>query len=191
MDQNQNKPDYSFLQGNNQSAGRSKKQRIMIAVGGGVALLIVIFMAVSLLFGGGENTAERSLKIAQLHTELIRVSELGQKSARSQTAKNLATNTNVTLLSDEAAVLAIANEDQKVSSKLLKAGQDSDTDKALTEAEQRNQFDEIFVPLLVAELKEYQSELKEAFENSNSKKNKQVYSDLYDDLTKIIETTEL
>ncbi len=190
MQPNQPNPDYSFLNNAPTQAGPSKRKRIMIVAGGAAVLLIIIFIGIFVLFGGGDSSST-SLNIAQKHTELIRVSELGQKTARGQAAKNIATTTNLTLLSSQAQINAIASKDQKVATKLLKAGQDAKTDTTLTEAEQRSQFDEVFIDLLVGEIKEYQIELKKAYESSNSKKNKETYSTLYDNLNKIVSATEL
>lgn len=192
MQPDQNQPDYSFL--NNApsaQAGPSKKKRIMIAIGGGSVLLIVLIIVASLLFGGGGDNTQTSLKLAQMHTELIRVSELGKERSRGQAAKNLATTTNLTLQSSEASIVAVASKEKKVATKLLSAGEDPKTDKTLTEAEQRSQFDDIFIPLLVDEIKEYQIVLKQTYESSKSKSNKATYEALFLDLNKIVQAAEL
>lgn len=189
--QPQNMPDYSFLSGSNTARpSPSKVQRILIVVGGGVVLLIIGIVAFSLL-SGGSNTSAQSLKIAQMHAELIRVSEIGVNKARTQAAKNLAITTQLTLASDQPAITDIANKDQKVTDKLLRAGQDADTDKALTEAEQRSQFDAVFTPLLVDEIREYAKELTAAVNASKSKSTKEAYQAVYDDLERIYSAAEL
>lgn len=190
MQPNQN-PDYSFLNEPNKKRGPTKKQRIMIVSGGGLLLIIFIIMLFSLALGGGQDKAETSLKLAQMHTELIRVSEIGQDKARGQAAKNLATTTKLTLKSSEQDILGVASKYQEVKSKLLEAGEDPDTDKTLTEAEQRSRFDEVFIKTLTAEIKEYQVALSEAFESSRSKSNKQVYDSVFKDLKKITDAAEL
>ncbi len=192
MQPNGNQPDYSFLSnGPAQQTGPSKKKRIMIVAGGGTILLLIAIIVSSLLFGGSGDSTQTSLKLAQLHTELLRVSELGKDSARGQAAKNLATTTNLTLLSTSDSIIALANKDQKVASKLLSAGVDAETDKALNEAEQRSQFDDVFIPLLVEEIKEYRLELSKAFESTSSKTAKQTYTEVYESLNKIISASEL
>ncbi|MDZ7785931.1 MAG: hypothetical protein U5L95_02310 [Candidatus Saccharibacteria bacterium] len=191
MQPSDNKPDYSFLSGAPTKQGPSKKRRIMIVAGGGAVLLFVVIMLFSLIFGGsGGDSPERTLRLAQMHTELVRVSEVGTDKARGQDAKNLANGTRLTLLSDQADIIAIAERNQDISSKLLAAGQDTETDETLTQAEQRSRFDEVFIPLLIEEIQEYQGELQAAHEASSSSSNKEVYSNLYDDLRKIVETTE-
>lgn len=190
-DSTNSKPDYSFLSAKPVNQGPSKKKRIMIVAGGGIVLLLVIILGISLIFGGSSgDSPERTLKLAQLHTELIRVSELGKKSARGQAAKNLATTTHVTLLSDEAIIVGLAEKDQKIPSKLLRAGQDAKTDEALTEAEQRTQFDQVFIPLLIDEIKEYQKELAAAYDASNSKSSRDIYNRVHTNLTRIIDAAE-
>lgn len=191
MQPNQTNPDYSFIQNAGaKKAGPGKKQRIMIVVGLGVVLLIVGIIVSSFLFGGSNDSATRTLKLAQTHTELIRISELGMDKARGQAAKNLATTTNLTLLSEQSAIVSIAEKDQEITKKILSFGQNSDTDDTLTEAEQRSQFDEVFIELLVKEMEAYRQELEAAYDASNSNANKQTYQKLYDSLNKIIETTK-
>jgi len=165
----------------------SKKQRIVIFGGGLVLLLLILTVAFSVLFGGGGN-GPLTLSMAQQHTELIRITEIGEEKARGQAAKNLATTTRLTLQSSEEEILAIANSVQKVDKKLLVLGQSAETDKTLTEAEQRSRFDEIFTVVMSEQLEVYRKDLQTAFDTSGSSKNKQFYATLYDQLGDIIDT---
>lgn len=186
-------PDYNFIfnpqqpNKNGLIAGGNKKQRILIALGGGLVLLLVFVVLFSVIFSGGSDK-QLTLRLAQQHTELIRISEIGEDKARGQAAKNLATTTRLTLQSSETDILAIANNSQKVDSKLLAAGQNPETDETLTEAEQRSQFDEVFTEVVSEELQAYRSDLQQAFNISKSARNKQIYSQLYDQLGDIIDT---
>ncbi len=85
-------------------------------------------------------------------------------------------------------MLAIANSVQKVDQKLLVLGQSAETDKTLTEAEQRSQFDEVFTAVMSEQLEAYRKNLQMAFDTSGSTKNKQFYAGLYDQLGDIIDT---
>ena len=190
---NPQQPDYSFITNPEQQPkksllpGGSKKQRLIIAGIGGTVLLLIFLVVFSLLFNN-DSGKQLSVRLAQQHTELIRVSEIGQDKARGQAAKNLAVTSLLTLRSSEAGILEIANSSQDVNDTLLEQGMDSDTDETLTEAEQRSQFDEVFTELLSEELQDYRTDLQEAYDASSKRSNKELYQTLYTQLGDIIET---
>lgn len=187
-------PNYDFIFNSSQQnkkgalAGAGKGKRIAIVVGGGFILLMLIIIIFSLIFGGGGADKQLTLRMAQQHTELIRITEIGEEKARGQAAKNLATTTRLTLQSAESDIVAIAGSGQKVDAKVLALGKDAATDKTLTEAEQRSQFDEVFTEVVSEELTAYRSDLERAFNSSKSAKNKQLYSNLHEQLGDIIDT---
>ena len=195
MQPQKQQPDYGFIfnpdkpQKRSLLPGGGKKRRILIAAAGGLVLLIVFYMIFSLVFSGDGNK-ELTLKMAQEHTELVRITEIGEEKARGQSAKNLATTTRLTLMSNQQAIIDIANKQQKVDKKLLAAGQDKDTDSKLEQAEQRSQFDEVFTQQLSEKLEAYREDLNTAFDQSKSSKNKQLYSELYQELGDIIDTAK-
>src|SRR3990167_2153846 len=137
--QNENtQPDYGFILDPSQQTKKTmlpsgnKKQRILIVLTGGAILLVLTVVGFSLIFGGGSS--EQSLQLAQKHTELIRIAQIGTEKAKDSKAKNLAITTKLTLQSSQPKVLKITN--QKAESKALLAGKNESTDKSLTEAEQ-------------------------------------------------------
>lgn len=182
-------PDYNFILDPQQPkkggllAGANKTKRMVIAAAGGLFLLTMFLVLFSLILGGGGENKRLALRLAQQHTELTRVAEIGEEKARGQAAKNLATTTLLTLQSSQPEILAIAGD---VDEKLLAGGQDAETDEVLTAAEQRSQFDEVFTEVLEEGITAYRNDLDTAFSSSSSSKNKEVYSKIYRQLGDII-----
>jgi hypothetical protein len=160
--------------------GNSKQSRIFIVLGG-VLLLLIIGIIVSVLISNASNAGKVDLvKVAQKQAELVRVSDLGMQRAQGTSAKNLATTVNLSLQSDQTALVAsLKSAGVKVSAKELALGKNPKTDTTLTNAEQANKFDEVFTQTIQAQLLEYQKSLKVAYDKASSKKLKQTLSDQY------------
>lgn len=174
-------PDYDFIlnHGAKKSkrsilpgSGSSKKQRIVMAIGGGLALLVIVLFGASLLFGG--KKPQGLLEIAQTQQELIRVSALGSK-ADSFAARDLSVTTQLTLTSDQADVVAyMKDHGQKTNVKLLNLKMNSQTDAVLTQAAESNRFDEVFTQTIQQELVAYQQQLKSAYDATSNPKLQQL-----------------
>jgi hypothetical protein len=160
------------------SAGNSKQSRIFIVLGGVLALLIVGIIVASLISSAANSGKAELVKLAQIQAELVRVSDIGIKRAQGSSAKNLATSVNLALQSDQTALLAsLKSTGVKVSAKELALGKNPKTDTALTNAEQANKFDEVFIQTIQADLVEYQRSLKSAHDDASSKKLRQTLSE--------------
>jgi hypothetical protein len=161
-------------------SGNSKQSRIFIVLGG-VLILIIIGSIVAALISNAANAGKADLlKVAQTQAELVRVSELGMTRAKGASAKNLATTVNLSLQSDQAALVAsLKSTGVKVSTKELALGKNPKTDVALTAAEQANKFDEVFTETIQTQLVAYQRLLKDAYDKADSEKLKQTLSDQF------------
>ncbi len=147
--------------------GGSSKQRILfmsIATGLILALVLILY---SVLFGGAKTPG--LLEIAQTQQEIIRVSELGAKQARTSDALALAATTKSSLVTSQNEIVAqLKKQKQKVKPKDLALKQNSETDKVLTEAALNNRYDETFTKTLQQELVEYQQLLKTTYDSTSS-----------------------
>jgi flagellar basal body-associated protein FliL len=170
------------------SSGGTKK-RLLIIVGGAVLLLVVFGVVFSLLFGGDDKVAQQTLKLAQQHTELIRVAEIGTKQAKAQDTRNRATTAKLMLQSSQDQITAIAKRDQAVSSAQLAGDKSSKTDTALQTAEQTNRFDEVFLETLYTQLRSYQKTIKTTLPLITSSKDKQTLNDLHSQIDKLLPQT--
>lgn len=151
--------------------GASKQSRLFIVLGGVLVLTILGIIIASILSSASNAGQNEIIKAAQKQTELVRVSEIGLKLAKGSSAKNLATSINLSLQSDQAALLStLSANGLKVSTKELALGKNQKTDTLLTSAEQSNKFDEIFIQTIQAQLVDYQKTLKSAYDKTDSKK---------------------
>lgn len=161
--------------------GGGQKKRIIIVSIAAVLLLIVSLIVFSILSSGGGNVKADYQKLVQQQAELIRISEIGVSKARQTETKNLAITTQLTLSSDQAELLKIAKKAKaKTDAKSLVLGKDTKTDALLTTADQTNQFDQTFIKTLLAQLKDYQDNLKKVYDASSSKSTKDTLSKDYD-----------
>jgi len=174
--------DYDFIMSTNHKpkksllpSGGSKQSRILIFVSGVILLLIIATVVMVAISSSGKGQEETLLKAAQQQAELIRVSKIGIDKARDPATRNLAMTTNLSLQSDQSALLTHV----KASSKQLALGKNTKTDIALTSAEQSNKFDEVFTQTIHTELTAYQKTLKTAYDGSSSKKLKTTLAEEY------------
>lgn len=146
-------------------SGNSKQQRIILAAGGAIILLMLIFVVMSLLSSAGSALKQDWLKVVQQQTEIIRVSDVGVQKARDKDAKNLAVTTK---LSVESSLLELKGFAEKagadIDDKQLALGRDAQTDSTLTQAEQTNQFDTVFVITMQKLLRDYQQTVKRLYD---------------------------
>lgn len=153
----------------------SKTGRIAVVVVGLVIILIVGLIIWSMLASSGKGDQKLHLNLSQQQNELIRVAKIGVDKAKSSEVKNLSTITAQSLTSDSV-VLANIQKKQgiKLDKKEVALGKNKKNDTALTEAEQKNMFDEVLSQILVRDLVAYQKSLRELQSTSNSKTEAQV-----------------
>ena len=167
-------------------SGNSPKQRLLIAIAGGGILLIVIILGVSMLFGG-KNNADALLDIAQRQAEIIRVSELGFLKAKGSEARNLAITTKLTLQTSETQTLdRLKKLHKKANDKTLALKKNAQTDQNLTDASLNNKFDTTFIEIMRSSLSDYQKAVKELYDTTGSKTEKQILAASYDGVTLLI-----
>ncbi len=168
---NPNQPQKKIL---NLPGGNSTKGRMIIA---GIGLIIFIIIAgifMNLILGAGKPDTKALVAAAKEQNELIRVAQIGVDKAQTQAAKDIAITTKLSLQSQQKEMLsAAASAGRKLNSKELSSSRNAKVDATLTEAEQNNRFDEVFIEVINIELKEYQQIVKRAYEGTNDKKLKE------------------
>lgn len=195
MPEETQQPDYGFIINPGKNEGRgilpasgNKKKRLLIVGALAVVLIIVFSTVFSFIF---QDDSELLLtKLAQTHTELVRVSDIGKEKARSSQVRDFATTTKATLTSSEQEIMGIVSGTIKVDSKLLAASKNPETDERLTVAEQRNQFDEVYIELISEQMQDYRSQLQNLHNLTSSEKNKEIYSKLFNDLGALLASLE-
>ena len=148
--------------------------RVVIILIAAVVLISLVMFVVNLLGSSQRKNVNQLVTVAQKQAELIRITEIGAKKAKTKEAKDLAITTQLTLISQQAALSdAVKKAGGKLDGKVLVLGKDSKTDQLLTQAEQSNNFDEVFLEKLKSELTEYAQSVKNAYDTSTSAKTKE------------------
>lgn len=159
--------------------GKSVKGKIMLAVGAGLVLLIITFLAAT-LFGGSKGPSDKLLEVVQEQTELIRVTDQARINARSTKTQVFATNVQLSITSAKLQLQPIASKSgAKTDVKNLSAKQSSTTDKNLKAAIENNQFDELFTKIIVGQLTTYKNSLYDAFKETKNKNDKAIIQTAY------------
>ena len=194
MDEQTN-PDYSFLNQENPSSGgflasASKQQRILMVVAGGGVLLVVISLLLALIFGGGDDARQNLTVMAQSQQEIIRISEIGEESARSQQMLSLATTTKLSMSSAQKKVTSsVSRKGASLESATLQLRENQTTTSELASAEQANRFDETFAEILRSELVAYQQLLESTYDIADAT-DQQMLEELFIDVTILLDTLE-
>lgn len=143
-------------------------------------IVVVLVIGVSLLSGGGSLKKDYTTLLQQ-QTEILRISDLGLKNARSSDARNFAVITKESIYSQQGTLTKQAASVAKVKlkAKELSAGKNADTDKKLTAGEQTNKYDEVLVGVLQDSLKQYQQTLKKIYDQTNKKTAKDNLDEAY------------
>lgn len=154
------------------SSGSSKVQRALVITVVLIIIVVLFMVGSSLLSSGDKAKKEQLISVAKQQNELIRVSEIGLKKAKSAEARNLAMTTQLSLISEQAELQsAVKGTGVKISAKTI-GGKDPKTDDLFTKAEQANNFDDVFIQKLQADLTKYAKAVKVAYNNTTSKKAK-------------------
>jgi len=153
----------------------SKTARIVVFAVGLIVLLILGLVVWSLLASSGKGDEKLHLQLSQQQTELIRIANIGVEKAKTNEVKNLATITSQSLTTDLLTLTSIQKKQGiKLDKKEIALGKNKKNDTALSEAEQKNNFDVVLSQILVRDLAAYQKSLRELQSNSNSKTESQV-----------------
>lgn len=183
---------YEFITSSGQPKKRllpsgSAKGRIITVLIGIAVLSVIAILVSSLLNRGGANLKADYTTLAQQQTELIRISDIGVSKARQSQARNLAITTKLSLVSQQPETLKLAKKaGADTKTKALTLGKDEKTTALLTNADQSNQFDSVFIQTTQAKLKTYQQSLKKVYDGTSSKSTKTTMSKYYDEVTLLI-----
>lgn len=186
-------PNFDFIMNENKPqnpgllTGGSKKRKIIVAGLGISILFLIIFLFFSLLNSGGSSNEEILLSLAQKQTEIIRVSTVGTSKARDSTALDLAVNSSLSVSSLQNDLSTLMSKNGiKTNPKDLALGRDATTDSKLTSAEQSAHFDEVFLEIMKTELKDYQTEIVSANQQTSSTSQKEFFTKAYSQVSLLL-----
>jgi len=161
------------------SLGGGKKPLVILIGGGLVFLLLIVVLINGLISNANKADTESLVKAAKQQQELIRISDIGIQKAKTQSAKNIAVTTKLSLASQQSAMETAIKAAGLNPKKVLVVSANAETDKALETAEQNNRFDEEFLKIMSANLVIYQKSVKTAYSGATSKKLKAALDSQY------------
>lgn len=160
-------------------SGAAGPKKILLIIGG-LTIAVLILSVLAAAFGSGSGSKETYTTMLQQQAEIIRIADIGIKSAKDAPAQNLAITTKQTMESQTVAITAVASSAGfKIDKKQIAAGKNAETDEKLKNAEQINKFDEEFIVILKASLTDYQKTLKTIYDSSESKSSKETLDQNY------------
>lgn len=164
----------------------NKQQRLLVLVAGLTIVFIVFITVVMSFFGGSGINKEQTAALARQHAEIIKLASVGSEKALNIETRSFATSVQLSLQSSQQRLNTVVGTEKDKDSAL---GKNEETDKALAQAEQSNRFDEVFTKMLSDALVAYQRDLKNVYDNTDSAKDKQVLTDIFNDVTALIPKT--
>jgi len=164
----------------------NKRQYLFLGLGA-IILIMLLFIIIALITSSGKSTTQTLIGIAEEQTELVRVSAVGVKNARSADAKNLAVTTSLALQSSQQDTVAfLKKQGHKLSSKQLALKHSTQTDTTLNNAQLNNAFDDAFLQVMQSSLKTYQTDVKQAYDASQNKAEKAILASSYNGINTIL-----
>lgn len=159
--------------------GSSLMQRVLLIVGGLVALTIAAVLVTS-LFSSREDINSRLFAVTQEQQEIIRIAAAGSTKAIGNDARNLALNTQLSLTTSQQAAFAYMKErNGKVDEKLLGAKANAETDKLLEAALTNNTYDTTLVQTLHGQLVTYRTNLNTTYQEVSGENARALLAESY------------
>ena len=162
------------------------KTKIFAVLGLGI-LLIIVIVAVNALFFNKENNATKLSSLAAEQTEIIRVADLGLKTATDGDVKGFAETARLSVQSHLNLLKAYLTKNSvELTPLILKSKLNSKTDAALTSAAAANRYDEVFKETLKTELKSYAVSIQASYKTASNETSKKLLSDMYDSIETLL-----
>lgn len=168
-------------------SGSPFKSRLLAILGGGTVLIIIVIIASSLFFGGRSNNAQMLIELGAEQQEIIRVSELGLKSAVDPTTLAFAQTTKSSVQTHHVKLIGyLVSKNIKVNPAALKTKLDKTTDTELATAAATNRFDETLSTTLKDMLTSYAASIKKNFNNASNETSKKLLSESYESVEQLL-----
>lgn len=158
--------------------GRSKTQRVLIAVVIGIILIVIIFVFLSVMQSRSRRGSAELIDLAAYQTELSRVIEIGAKNGQSSVVLSGAQTARLTILSDLIRTKKmISSLNVKLVESDLTKYKTIDIDATLDAARTANNFDKVFSELIDEKYLGYKQKLSNVYNSQSSAKIKNTLRD--------------
>ncbi len=155
--------------------------KILLLVGGAVAVMIVLAVIINLFFGSKTNIGT-FVALTQTEQEIIRLSD-ESKNATAQDIKNAAITTRLSTKSHQKQWLSfLAAHNTKVGVEELNLKKDAGADSKLKLAVQTSTFDKTYTAVMRSQLQAYASSLQNAYKGETGQQQRKLLSQQYDDV---------
>ena len=191
---------YDFILSGNQQpkqgrifkSGGSKKQRLILVIGGGLALFAIFGIILLLIFSSGSSDLDKTLAIAQSQNEIIRISQDGQKNARSYKTQTFNETVNITITSAQNETIAYLSKNRKKpKEKTLAATANAKTTNDLKSALQAGRYDEFLTATLIKSLQSYQGQLNDTYQATGNPALKKLLKQQFDQSVILLKNQEV
>lgn len=142
-------------------------------IGGGLVVIIVLYVLYSLFFGGKPDVTNELVDIAAKQQEIIRLDTAAAAKARDPNVTAIIATSRSVVTSDQSQILQYLKTFRvKPNTKDLAAHLSKKTDEQLAGAEQNGRFEDEYITVLANHLRDYQNSIKTTFNLSESAKTK-------------------
>lgn len=155
--------------------------KIVLIVGGALALIIVLTLSVNLFFGGTSNL-DMVVSLTQREQEIIRLSAESEN-ATGQEIKNAAINTQLSIKSQQQSWVAfLGKRGRAVPPEEMNLKKDTSSDNKLKLAEETSTFDTTYTTIMRSQLEDYAGLLKSTFDGATNKEERELLSTHYNEV---------
>ncbi|HSW90949.1 MAG TPA: hypothetical protein VLF64_03040 [Candidatus Saccharimonadales bacterium] len=156
------------------------KTRILVVGGGALVLLLVAWIVIALLSASGGTSARNLLAIAQEEAELVRISDGPAHNASLETTQNLASSTQLSVLSDEQSIITyLGTVNAAPTTTDLVKNRNTRTDSQLLAAKADGTYDQVYISIAQHQLTVYSQNLKRTFDATGNTTERQLLSAAY------------
>jgi hypothetical protein len=161
-------------------SGGSFVGKLVLIIGGGVGIIVVLFVVINLVFSGSTNLTTL-IQVAETQQEIIRVANLAQNNGvTDETVAGGAMNTLLTVTTQQQNTIDyLALHRQKVPAKTLALKRDAATDQRISQAKATSTLDIVFPQIMRQELTDYSTQLKTNYDGATSKSLKAMLATQY------------
>ncbi|MDB5175825.1 MAG: hypothetical protein JWM81_683 [Candidatus Saccharibacteria bacterium] len=172
---------------NNPIANGSMFSRLLV-VSGGLVVLLVLFVIVKGLLGGGDAGTKNMIGVAQRQQEIVRItSAASDKPGISSDNKNFAITTKLSVTSAESDLKKyLASQGTKLKPQELALKKSAATDEQLKAADAASTYDTTLQQVMKTQLTLYQQELQRAYQKTTGTNGRALLKKQYADTSLLL-----
>lgn len=165
----------------------SLRSRLLIVVGGGVGLVILLVIILSLANGGKTDNGKLLGDLVAEQAEIVRVADQGANKGIDPSVRAFAEIAKLSVASQQARLTSyLEAHGVKLTPAQIDAKKSESTDTALNQAISNNRFDDVFTETLKSSLQTYSADLKNNYNVASNADSKKILSDSFTSTTSLL-----